>query len=195
MERICERVGHEIQLISKSEVRYTGILNSYDRAKDVVVIGEAKAHGTEHRESPIMVPGSDQVYEYIVFKRSNMSRIGIDRPDGRVEWIEVKSEDPLPCAGPARSKEEAKPAPEEQAGRRARDLRNAHKGKPWHPAPQGRKDKRSLRGRSLLLEKASIPDADYDFAGNNSKMGKARPDTNKRALYYNRDVSFFDNIS
>lgn len=94
MAEMCEKekIGLKIQLISKSEVRYMGILDSYDLVKDVLVISEVRSHGTEGRACPIAVPGSEQVYKYIVFKRPNMLKIGLDDKSGTTYWINVEKD-------------------------------------------------------------------------------------------------------
>jgi Scd6-like Sm domain len=183
MRHIRERIGEEIHVISKSEIRYSGVLKSLDTEKDSLVIGEVRSHGTEDRPSPIKVPGSAQVYEYIVFKKSNISRISLSTQGG---WIDLTETSGFTMPGEhAYDRAHEKEGVKELAGEASADREKK------------RAERKTCRrrGSGPKKEVQAIPKGDYDFTGNNNKMEKPQPDLRKGSMYYNGDVSFFDNIS
>ena len=64
--------GCKISLISKSEIRYEGILHSIDSAEASVTLGQVRSFGSEGRRGggAREVGESVQVYELIVFRGS-----------------------------------------------------------------------------------------------------------------------------
>ena len=82
-----------ISLISRSDIRYSGTLNSINSDDSTVSLENVRSFGTEDRKSSPdeFVPASEQLYEYIVFR-------GTDVKDLRIE------------EGPAAVKEEKPPA-------------------------------------------------------------------------------------
>jgi protein LSM14 len=80
-------------LISRSDIRYSGTLHSINSDDSTVSLENVRSFGTEHRKTDPeeFVPASEQLYEYIVFR-------GTDVKDLRIE------------EGPAPAKEEKPPA-------------------------------------------------------------------------------------
>ncbi|KAG0437645.1 Protein LSM14 like protein B-A [Dictyocoela muelleri] len=71
----------KIEIISKSQCRYEGILKSIN--KDLT-IERVKCFGTEDRKSPLKVEQSTKVYQYITFKLHNIKSIKINN-----KWLSV----------------------------------------------------------------------------------------------------------
>ncbi|KAK3387526.1 Scd6-like Sm domain-containing protein [Podospora didyma] len=111
-------IGARISLISRSDIRYVGTLHQINSEDSTVSLENVRSFGTEGRkDSPEdEVAPSDQVYEYIVFR-------GTDVKDLRVE------------EGPVPAKEEPPAVPNDPAivGARARPANLA----PVPPGPPG----------------------------------------------------------
>jgi hypothetical protein len=68
-----------ISLISKSDIKYVGILHEINSEKSTVALENVISHGTEGRKGKpeLEINGSDQVYEYIVFRGSDVKELQI----------------------------------------------------------------------------------------------------------------------
>jgi len=87
MEELIRRAGCTIEIISKTGVRYSGTLTSYEEEKKVVKLTKATSHGTENRTAPVSIQGSTQIFEYMVFQTTKISKIKIDS-----KWISISKE-------------------------------------------------------------------------------------------------------
>lgn len=65
-------LGSKISLISKSEIRYEGILYTVDQAQSTISLAKVRSFGTEDRPAPHPVAPREEVYEYIIFKASDI---------------------------------------------------------------------------------------------------------------------------
>lgn len=76
---MSEYIGSRISLISKSDIKYIGTLHEINSDNHTVALESVTSHGTEGRKgNPAEeVPGSDQVYEYIVFRGSDVKDLTI----------------------------------------------------------------------------------------------------------------------
>lgn len=71
-------LGTPIQLISKGGNRYEGSLYTVDPVKGQVALKDVRSFGTEGRSpTGIESPGSDQVYDYIVFRGADIGEITV----------------------------------------------------------------------------------------------------------------------
>ncbi|XP_038551454.1 protein LSM14 homolog B-like isoform X3 [Micropterus salmoides] len=82
-------IGSKISLISKAQIRYEGILSSVDTDRSTVALAKVKSYGTEDRHSDRPVPPKDEIYEYIIFRGSDIKDITVSEPP--------KSHHGLPC--------------------------------------------------------------------------------------------------
>uniref|UniRef100_A0A672IS11 LSM family member 14B n=1 Tax=Salarias fasciatus TaxID=181472 RepID=A0A672IS11_SALFA len=73
-------IGSKISLISKAQIRYEGILSSVDTDRSTVALAKVKSHGTEHRPTDRPVPPKDEIYEYIIFRGSDIRDITVSEP-------------------------------------------------------------------------------------------------------------------
>ncbi|CAK7268021.1 hypothetical protein SEPCBS57363_002892 [Sporothrix epigloea] len=87
---MSEFLGARISLISRSDIRYSGVLHSINSEDSTVSLENVISYGTEGRKGKPEeeIAPADQIYEYIVFR-------GSDVKDLRIE------ETPAPQAAPA----------------------------------------------------------------------------------------------
>ncbi|KAF0035270.1 hypothetical protein F2P81_013028 [Scophthalmus maximus] len=73
-------IGSKISLISKAQIRYEGILSSVDTDRSTVALAKVKSYGTEDRHTNRPVPPKDEIYEYIIFRGSDIKDITVSEP-------------------------------------------------------------------------------------------------------------------
>ncbi|KAF3070435.1 Protein sum2 [Daldinia childiae] len=78
---MSEFLGSRISLISKSDIRYSGVLHEINSEESTVSLENVRSFGTEGRKgSPEEeIAPSDQVYEYIVFRGSDVKDLRIEQ--------------------------------------------------------------------------------------------------------------------
>uniref|UniRef100_A0A0K0EBP1 DFDF domain-containing protein n=1 Tax=Strongyloides stercoralis TaxID=6248 RepID=A0A0K0EBP1_STRER len=65
-------IGSKISLVSKLDIRYEGILYTVDTNESTIALSKVRSFGTEDRLTANPVPAKDEVYEYIIFKASDI---------------------------------------------------------------------------------------------------------------------------
>ncbi|KAG0237664.1 hypothetical protein BGW41_008329 [Actinomortierella wolfii] len=75
-------IGSKISLISRSDIRYVGILHHLNPTDSTVALEQVRSYGTEGRRgNPAEeIPPSDNVYEYIVFRGSDVKDLHVCEP-------------------------------------------------------------------------------------------------------------------
>lgn len=73
-------VGSKVSLISKSDIRYEGTLYAMDVIEATISLAKVRSFGTEDRPTNRPIPMSDEIYEFIVFKGSDIQSIDVLAP-------------------------------------------------------------------------------------------------------------------
>jgi protein LSM14 len=90
-------IGSKISLISKSDIRYEGILNEVDTQASTVALENVRVCGTEDRKKnqQEFVPPSDQIYEFIVFRGSDIKDLTVkEAPPKKPQPVVSNATDP-----------------------------------------------------------------------------------------------------
>lgn len=70
-------IGSRISLISKADIRYEGNLYSVDPEECTIALSSVQSYGTEDRETNYPVSAQSQVYDYILFRGSDIKDIRV----------------------------------------------------------------------------------------------------------------------
>eukprot|EP00211_Chloroparvula_japonica_P002757 CAMPEP_0119119992 /NCGR_PEP_ID=MMETSP1310-20130426/1233_1 /TAXON_ID=464262 /ORGANISM="Genus nov. species nov., Strain RCC2339" /LENGTH=519 /DNA_ID=CAMNT_0007109455 /DNA_START=56 /DNA_END=1613 /DNA_ORIENTATION=+ len=73
-------LGSKISLISNSDIRYEGTLYTIDTEKSSVVLSNVKHFGTEDRRKDNPCPPSDKIYEFIIFRGTDIKDLTVCEP-------------------------------------------------------------------------------------------------------------------
>ncbi|KAL3285232.1 hypothetical protein HHI36_019344 [Cryptolaemus montrouzieri] len=70
-------LGSKISLISKADIRYEGRLFTVDPQECTIALSSVRSFGTEDRETQCPIPAQNQVYDYILFRGSDIKDIRV----------------------------------------------------------------------------------------------------------------------
>ncbi|KAG6009771.1 hypothetical protein E4U21_001201 [Claviceps maximensis] len=142
---MSEFLGSRISLISKSDIRYVGTLHEINSDESTVSLENVRSFGTEGRRGrpEEEIARSDQVYEYIVFRGSDVKDLRIEEHPSLKETKPPAMPDDPAIVG-ARTRE-SRPQPPNQNGPHGPagfqppyPPPNNFYGGPPHPAAWGR---------------------------------------------------------
>ncbi|KAI3623111.1 hypothetical protein CBS14141_003894 [Malassezia furfur] len=109
-------IGALISLTSRSNMRYQGVLSNIDAAQATLALEKVRSWGTEGRcaaagQPQDEVPGSEKVYDYIVFRAADVVDLRIDDPSPAQAETPAAAAAPSPAPAPAAPSPLATPAP------------------------------------------------------------------------------------
>ncbi|OQV12389.1 putative Protein LSM14-like protein A [Hypsibius exemplaris] len=93
-------IGCKISLVSKSDIRYEGILYTLDQVAATVALSNVRSFGTEERRPEAPIAGKDQIYDYILFRGSDIKDIVVCEPP-RLDLFARRPEAQLADVDPA----------------------------------------------------------------------------------------------
>lgn len=87
-------IGTKISLISKSEIRYEGILYAIDTKEATVTLASVRSLGTEDREVEKYIAPRNEKYEFIVFRGQDIKDLTVGEPKREEQMNSQPPQDP-----------------------------------------------------------------------------------------------------
>ncbi|CAN6674715.1 protein Scd6p [Trichomonascus vanleenenianus] len=214
---MSQYIGKTISLVSNSNIRYVGTLHEINSEQSTVSLKQVRSYGTEGRLNGINeIPPSDGVYEFIVFRGSDVKDLKIAEnpaPAPQQPFTDpaiIQAQDahaPYPTGypgggfPPAPQNYSYPPQPQQQAPpAQAQPQQDAQPKQPEHPAEEHNnkenehhKQRRHSHGHNKPHPKV-VPTSEFNFDESNAKFAKESSESHA-AEFYNKKSSFFDNIS
>ena len=180
-------IGSVLSVISKAGIRYVGTLVMIDSQNQTLTLQSVRSYGSEGRRGETKeVPPSDDIYEFIIFKASDLKEFNVVKPP---EKSDKEFQDPAIVE--TKQKEEEKP--EKEYTRKDSDHSRSYR-KPSYRGYRKHYDyapKEKVNSEDL---KEKYKD-DFDFDSMNKKLIKEEAKVEEVGFKYDKKKSFFDNIS
>ncbi|KAM0674274.1 Protein LSM14 A [Gurleya vavrai] len=168
-------LNKEIEIISKSQIRYKGKIQSFDKLSGIILLTSVRAFGTEERECLHKVSKSSNVYDSLTFKVSN-----IQFYKTKDNWENVEN---------YREKQEVRETTNED-----------YKIKEKFENENMRRNKQKITYRRMRPDQdylnVEIPEKDFKLQGIIDDAYKIDKEELKKTSknYYNRQTGFYDNF-
>ncbi|KAL1864838.1 hypothetical protein VTK73DRAFT_5618 [Phialemonium thermophilum] len=110
---MAEFIGSRISLISRSDIRYVGLLHEINSDESTVSLENVKSFGTEGRKGrpEEEVPPSDEIYEYVIFRGTDVKDLRIEEGPSAVKENKPPAMPNDPAIVGARARPQNPPAP------------------------------------------------------------------------------------
>jgi hypothetical protein len=176
-------IGSVLSVISKAGIRYKGTLIMIDSQNQTLTLQSVKSFGSEGRRGQGKeVPPSDDIYEYIIFKASDLKEFNV---------IQVPQKDEKSFQDPAIIQTQKKEEKNEETTEKKEEYHNRSERKPQFHRKRRNSFEYKLKGEDKETVKEKYKD-DFDFDSMNKKLVKGEV---KVETKYDKKKSFFDSIS
>lgn len=101
---MAQFIGKTISLISNADIRYVGVLHEINSQESTVSLRNVRSYGTEGRRGGNEIPPSDNIYEFIVFRGSDVKDLTVS------DTTSTPAPAPAPAAAAAAAPQPVDPA-------------------------------------------------------------------------------------
>ena len=218
-------IGSRISLISKSDIRYEGTLYTIDPTEHTVSLSNVRSFGTEgRRQDGHEIPPSGDIYEYIIFRGSDIKDLRVVQSGSPQEEQQNKAPktesrpEPKPEVKPQEVKSdvktepkpevrvESKPSPKPEV-RPDPPISESASFDPPRPQTEGDPTRSPTRGGyrhhrpgdfqrpAYTARPATDLQEDFDFTEANSHLQRTEVKSESEPKAYDKKRSFFDSIT
>jgi len=183
-------VGSRISLISKSEIRYEGILYVINTEESTIALQNVRSYGTEGRAKPD-VPPTDEVYDFIIFRGEDIKDLTVLEGTSTKPSQRAVLDDPaVVSVGPERKIAQQKAQPQRESMHRDQRGNNSYKDSQSdrYGRDQNRPDRKWDDGRYNRTERK------WDEGGK-GRVDRKYEDRREPRSSYARDNHHRDNIN
>lgn len=214
-------LGSKISLISKSEIRYEGILVDVNPQESTITFEQVRFFGTEGRRPGDEIAPMDKVFDCVVFRSADIKDLQVYEIPKEEKKQEPEFPDPavVSFASTASSKsgfqyqsktttattndgEVKMPKVNDYASAAsASAVTNQSQSQTKSFSTRNRSDNNNNNNFNRSSSRIIVPQSEFDFSQSNAKFSKdeiisAEPALEEQvAPSYNKNLSFFDDIS
>ncbi|BEI86148.1 hypothetical protein CcaverHIS002_0604350 [Cutaneotrichosporon cavernicola] len=167
--------GQPFQVISKLQVRYTGIFQDIDQDSQTLCLSDVFNHGTEDRQSERVLPGSNESLGWVRFHTNSILSLAL--VDNYVPPVSNAPVDPIlaSVSGP-RGNHHTSPPPRGVAGLPPKPHASATSASTAMDRVQKSLSELNVdAGRPRRkTQPPAVPDAEFDFSKGNERFQKER---------------------
>lgn len=194
-ERMSQYIGKTIALISNTDNRYVGLLESIDSEKGVVTLRQVRCFGTEGRKGwgPEEIYPNPNIYDTVPFNGNDVKDLNIlDVPLEQVQPVlppQVSGQPPAPLANangpnvpaavagygvyaPDKDQQQVPQQPQQKQQQQRQQTRQQPVTEKKVPNQQQQKSAAPAAPVAAVAPSA-VPDSEFDFESNNAKFQNA----------------------